>query len=221
MPKITFRRGRKIGDPNYSSTEFGIEFEMQVEDELFNDDEVFAKFCATNYSFADQLLEAEIGRIYASRPKRPVPTAAAESNGDGQRAIEEARSRREPVTSRNNGVATDQRGVATDQRGVATDQRGVAKEQHDWDRSRNPERDRRRDDRGRGGDKSYGPPRTGKQLFAWAKGHEEKGADGFVMALGKMCKEVTGAWRFDALNAEEVEQVHAAGEAMLEDRGGY
>ena len=221
--KVKFRRGRKIGDPNYGSTEFGIELEMDVDDETFNDDVIFSKFCATNFSFADQLLEAERERIYASRPaqdvervagsvernsySRPTPHEPRPTSSSGDRAIEEARHRREPAAARNGVDHSRER------------------PRSDMERSRNADRERDRpardERRGGGGGKSYGPPRTGAQLFAWAKGHEERGADGFLKSLGGWCKDHDLPTRFSDLTADEIRDVYEAGQAMLDRSGGY
>jgi hypothetical protein len=218
--KIIIRRGRKIGDPNYSSTDVGLELALDCDDETYYDKpEDFRAWFAAQCQTVDRLLEAEITRIYACRPGivgaglKPATTSHDNSHRDGHddrdRAIDEARSRREPEAARN----------------------GYTKERHEWDRrgDRPPDRDDRRGDRpaerGRDGRRSNsghdGPPRNGKALYAWAKDQEEAGARGFVKKLQNWCKSQFGAWRFDELNADEVREAFAAGERMIEDAGGY
>jgi hypothetical protein len=168
---FTFKRGRKIGDPNYSSTEIGLEITAECDEELYYDRPAdFEKWAATQYAAADGLLEAEISRIYAARPK-PVETAsqrdehraepatsrASYQNGDGAQAIEDARQRAEPAAGyHGNGNGN-----------------GYTKQPIDF--GRNPAPPSGGQYRSGGGGKSYGPPKTGSQLVAWAKGIEESG----------------------------------------------
>ena len=230
---ITLRRGRKCGDPNYGSTDVGVELTLECDDETYFDKpQEFAAWIAAQYAAADNLIESELRALYARRrlaEPGPVETAsqrderqaepAGRSNGrsnghtngyhsDGDREIDRARSREEP--------------------------RGgdgpVERPRYDWDRNRNPEgrgrddRDRPRDDRRGGGGRNgggYGPPKTGAQLFAWAKGIEENGAEGFVKALGGWCKKNDLPWRFNDLSGADVRDVYEAGQAMLEDQPAY
>ena len=225
--KITFRRGRKIGDPGYSSTDVGMEIVADCDDELYYDRPAeFGAWAAKQFEAVDELLEAEIRRIYSTRPA-PVETAAqrdrANGNGngtgngyhaDGDREIDRARARDEP---RNGNSYRNGDGASAKPR-YEWDRRGDRPESRDRDRPRD-DRGGRRDDRA--GEKSYGPPRTGAQLFAWAKGEEERGADGFVKALGGWCKKHELPWRFNDLSGTDVREVYEAGRAMLEDAGGY
>jgi hypothetical protein len=230
--KLLFRRARKCGDPNYGSTEVGLDLQADFDPEVADENpERLEAFIEAHYALVDRMIEAEIARVYARRQQAAEPTRerepahATNGNGngyphprDGDREIDRARERDEP---RNGGGYRNGDGAST-------------KPRFDWNRNgsgddrRRDDRDRPRDDRGGrrddrrgGGGGGYGPPKTGKQLFAWARGVEEKGAEGFVKALGKWCKQRDLPWRFDDLQGDEVRDVYEAGQAMLEDQGGY
>jgi hypothetical protein len=186
--KINIRRGRKIGDPNYSSTDVGLELALDCDDELYYDRPAeFAAWFGVQCQTADELLEAEIRRIYASRPapvetaaqrdeRRPEP-AAARTNGNGyhangDREIERSRSREEP-------------------RGGDGAAAGGGYERPD---------ERRRDDRGRPDDRrggGGGGPNPGKKLLAWARGKDEEGAGGVERYIKDWAKDrgVFGMWQ--------------------------
>lgn len=210
MPaKITFRRGRKIGDPNYSSTDVGLEIVLNVDDEVFNDNPTFQRFCAANYSLLDDLVEAEVARIYSTRTA-PVQTAAQRE--------------REPV------AAGYRNGDGASHNGHSANGNGYTKPRTDWDRNRRPEavreperrperrddRERGRDDR-RGGGKSYGPPKTGRELYAWAKRQEEEnGVRGFVKTLSQISKERYGDWKFNDLHRDDLADLYEEGQRLLD-----
>ena len=215
--KVTIRRGRKIGRPNYSSEDIGIELtDIECDDELYYDRPAeFKAFIERNYTFADELLDAEATRIDASRgPDGPAP-----EHGRSGSPTPAGRSRR-PGRERSRGTAPQRLG------------RGYAKERHEWDHrgDRPPDRDdrdRTAADRGRergrpgGGGRggSQGPPRNGKALFAWARGIEEEGrCRGLVKWLNAYGKRLRAAEPVRRWTADEVRRPTRGARRWIRER---
>lgn len=212
MIKLIARLEKKVGQPNYSSLCAGLSIETEIDPRAIDDIEVWEQTVARIYSRIEQAVDAELVRLTGSAAEPVAATApAAPVNGrqtayapDGEAAIAAARTREEPAR---NGPQKEKRVWQT--ASPRADQAPEREPAGDRD-VRRPER-RTKD--------GYGPPRNGKALFAWAKDCEEKGAVGFIKALGAWCKREGLPWKFNDLQTDEILAVYRAGQEMLENGG--
>jgi hypothetical protein len=215
--KLTFRRSRKIGDPNYGSTGIEFELEAQVDDELMYDEpDKFAETVKHHFAVCDRMLECELARIYSSRTTTAAgalvrPPAERNGHTDGDRAIEDARQRTEPAGAERNGHTKERHEWSSRQSSGGRDDR-------DRDRDRGGDRDRGRD-RGRSNDRqSGGPaPRNGKGLFAWGKEMEEKGYGGMVTRLQAYARGQGYPFKFSECSRDEIADIYREGLRLLDE----
>lgn len=188
MIKLIARLDKKVGMPNYSSLGASLAIECEIDQRALDDVDVWTESVTRLYERIELAIDAELERQKIAPPQ---PAGQAEA------AISAARSPAEPSADRNG----------------SSNGNGHQKEHHEWGTAY------RGDSRPAGGNgRDFGSPRSGKQLFAWAKGVEEQHGDGFIKALQRWCKENDLSWRFDQLTVDQIAAVYQAGQEMLEQR---
>ncbi len=172
MPtKLTIGLSKKFatvgtdGRPDYGSIGADIHLEVELDSQTMAHPDLFREVVADHYATARQSLDAAVSELQAEQPARHVvdmpatmrerQAASAPVNGEGARALEDARRQTEPAAAPASG-------------------NGHTKQPVDWGRNSGSAGGQYRAGGDRGG-KSYGPPKTGGQLIAWARGLEDNG----------------------------------------------
>jgi hypothetical protein len=213
MPtKLTIGLSKKFstlgtdGRPDYGSIGADIHLEVELDSSMIQHPDAFRDTVAQHYALARESLDEAIAELRAGQPAPHVV--------DMPQTIKERQAAALPAPAAANGNGNGYHGND----GAAT--RPAAKPAFNWDRNRNPAGGSAPRGDQRGGGKSYGPPQSGNQLFAWAKGEEEKrNARGFVKALQKIAQEQCGSWKFADLSPDQIVWLYEAGQELLDQAG--
>ena len=215
MPtKVTFISGQSIEVPGHGWLKRGIEIVRECDDEILESPEHFEKFTSHYYEVADLTIQAALWKWVAAHPSPakvgPLVRDRDDPSHRADRAIDEARDQREPQPA----AAAYHNGNGTAANGNGN---GYQKQNHNWNRGSGAPAGGQYGGGGNRGGGSYGPPKTGSQLFAWAKGEEEtRDIRGFVKTLQKIAQEKYGTWQFRDLNRDDLVELYEQGKRLLE-----
>lgn len=213
--KVTFISGQSIEVPGHGWLKRGIEIVRECDEEILESPALFQKFTDHYYEVADLTVQAAIWKWVAAHPT-PAPVGPLVRDRDDpnrvrDRAIEEARGQREPQPA----VSTPSyhNGNGNGNHNGNGNGNGYQKQQYNWNRGGGAPDQRQSG----GGNRDGNPyrPRTGKELFGWAKDREAEGRDGFFKAVSKYAKDQFRAWKFDMLNDEQAMQVLEVAEQWI------